>query len=47
MSTRMENFPPLLYRSPKRSSRQSSKYLGSMEMTMGEICCCEDSRCGC
>ncbi|KAL5778983.1 hypothetical protein ACOSQ2_009720 [Xanthoceras sorbifolium] len=24
----MENFPPLLYRNPKRSSRQSSRYLG-------------------
>ncbi|KAK1578580.1 hypothetical protein EZV62_022352 [Acer yangbiense] len=24
----MENLPPLLYRNPKRSSRQSSRYLG-------------------
>ncbi|KAJ0087163.1 hypothetical protein Patl1_07907 [Pistacia atlantica] len=24
----MENFPPLFYRNPKRSSRQSSRYLG-------------------
>ncbi|KAF9661700.1 hypothetical protein SADUNF_Sadunf19G0095800 [Salix dunnii] len=24
----MENFPPFLYRNPKRSSRQSSRYLG-------------------
>ncbi|GKU90814.1 hypothetical protein SLEP1_g4765 [Rubroshorea leprosula] len=24
----MENFPPLIYRYPKRSSRQSSRYLG-------------------
>ncbi|XWS24872.1 hypothetical protein CRYUN_Cryun27aG0022300 [Craigia yunnanensis] len=24
----MENFPPLIYRNPKRSSRQSSRYLG-------------------
>ncbi|KAF9670680.1 hypothetical protein SADUNF_Sadunf13G0093900 [Salix dunnii] len=31
----MENFLPLLYRNPKRSSRQSSKYLGVRRRAWG------------